>query len=80
MTNIKDKYHKEVREVETEIEALKSKSSNSEQRVITLEMDNEDLERRNQAFESAIENCEEKIDSLLEEIALTQSERDDTKT
>lgn len=42
-------------------------------------MDNEDLERKNQAFESAIENWEEKIDSLLEEIALTQSERDDTK-
>ena len=77
--NIKEKYHSEVREVEAENETLNAKLKDITKKFNIMEMETEDLERRNQAFESAIENWEEKIDSLLEEIALTQSERDDTK-
>lgn len=74
---LKEKYNTEVLETEQESAKIKEKYKDMNERLVTLEIDNEDLERRNQAFESAIENCEEKIDSLLEELALTQSERDD---
>ncbi|CAI2364330.1 unnamed protein product [Moneuplotes crassus] len=83
---LKDKYKAEVMDVEQEAnknkddyEKLKQKYKKMNDRLVTIEMEYEELERRNQAYEGAIENCEEKIDSLLEEIALTQSERDDTK-
>mmetsp|Transcript_22169 Transcript_22169/g.25470 ORF Transcript_22169/g.25470 Transcript_22169/m.25470 type:complete len:98 (+) Transcript_22169:110-403(+) len=59
---LKDKYSTEVREVEQEsdkskeeFEKLKQKYKDLNEKFVTLEIDNEELERRNQAYESAVE-------------------------
>lgn len=82
---LKDKYNSEVKDVEQEADKikqeysdLKAKNKGLNDEKITLEVENEELERKNQGLQGAVEDLEEKIDSLLEEIALTQSEKDDT--
>lgn len=62
INKLKEKYNTEVKVVEQdadkskeEFEKLKQKYKDINDKLVSLEIDNEDLERRNQAYESAIE-------------------------
>jgi hypothetical protein len=62
INKLKEKYNIEVREVEQEgdknkeeFEKLKLKYKDTREKLVSFEIDNEDSERRNQAYESAIE-------------------------
>lgn len=84
---LQEKYNKEVLDVETEAEKAKdelikkkSQFKVTEEKLVQLEMESEDMEKQIRFSESIINDLEQKLDASLEEIALLQSELEEIKS